>query len=509
MSELLPGLGAGAEAPQAPIRDATVVLLVRGRGAAREVFWVERGHGLRHFAGYRAFPGGKVDRADAEVAVAGHTGRDAARRVSAARELFEEAGVLLVEGAAQVPLAQRKAWRQALLDDQLTFAQVLAQAGKPLDASLLVPAGRWLTPPFLPVRFDAWLFWVDLPAGQDAEVWPGELASGEWITPAAALARWARGETLLHPPSWNAMDALGRHADVQAALQQLREPEGCVDFVSDRIAFQQGVRLVPLRTPTLPPATHTNTYILGDGELLVVDPGSPFPDEQARLAGHLERLTAQGCTPRAIFLTHHHGDHLGGVAALQARFGLPLWAHADTAKHTEGWRTGRDRLLVEGEQLVLRGQPDQAWTVLHTPGHARGHLCLLDGRSRALVCGDMVAGNSTIVIDPPEGHLGDYLASLRRLRDLGVGTLYQSHGAPIAEGPQKLQGYLDHRQARLDAIAAALAAGPLSVAEVVAQVYADTPLFLHPIAERSALASLEHLVETGAAALEGDRYRRA
>jgi glyoxylase-like metal-dependent hydrolase (beta-lactamase superfamily II) len=148
-------------------------------------------------------------------------------------------------------------------------------------------------------------------------------------------------------------------------------------------------------------------------------------------------------------------------------------------------------------------------TVLHTPGHASGHVCLHHGRSRAVLCGDMVANGSTIIVDPPEGDMRQYLASLERLKALPAGTIYPAHGAAMAEGQAKLDEYLSHRKLRIDALEAALEEGPLTAAELVSRVYTDVPEAIWPIAERSALASLGYLVEAGRVVEQGARFARA
>jgi glyoxylase-like metal-dependent hydrolase (beta-lactamase superfamily II) len=119
----------------------------------------------------------------------------------------------------------------------------------------------------------------------------------------------------------------------------------------------------------------------------------------------------------------------------------------------------------------------------------------------------MVANGSTIIVDPPEGNMGQYLDGLERLKSLPAGTLYPAHGAPMAEGPAKLDEYLAHRRVRISALELALQSGPQTVGELVPQVYADVPEAIWPIAERSALASLGYLVEQGRAAQEGERFR--
>lgn len=503
MSEALPGMPPPPEAT--PARDATAVILLRQTGAGPEVFWVQRGKALTFFAGFRAFPGGRVDPADGQVAVAGSSADEARLLACAVRELFEEAGVLLVRGGRTLEATERADWRARLLKGEATLAGLLGATGAAIDSDRLIPCGRWVTPTFLPLRYDARNYLVDLRPGEHAEVWPGELASGEWVRPQDALARWAAGETLLHPPNLNALRSVAGARSREELLERLRHPAHVRDFITDRVEFQQGIRLFALRTPTLPPATHTNCYLVGNGELLVVDPGASDPAEQRRLVDHLRALASEGMRPGAVLLTHHHGDHIGAVEPLRRELGLPVWCHAETAS-----RLGHaDRLLEDGEVLRLDGDPPMELEVLHTPGHARGHVCLLHRRSRAVLCGDLVANGSTIIVDPPEGNMRRYLESLERLKALPAGTLYPAHGAAMAHGRAKLDEYLAHRHLRIQAIDEELGRGPRTVREVVEAVYLDVDPSIWPIAERSALASLEWLVEEGRAVPDGERFRRA
>lgn len=252
-------------------------------------------------------------------------------------------------------------------------------------------------------------------------------------------------------------------------------------------------------SPTLPPATTTNCWLLGRGAVLAVDPAGVHAASRAGLAGAIGDRRVQ-----AIVLTHHHPDHIGGVADLRDRTGAPVWAHAHTAACVP---FPVDRHLAESDLLETDAG---TWTALHTPGHARGHLCLLGPDGGSIVAGDMVAGEGTIVLDPPEGELGPYLASLARLAALRPARLLPAHGDPIEPAVPLLEHYIAHRQARTAQILTALrATGPVSPGALVPEIYPDLPAPFHPVAARQVRCHLLWLVSQGAAHADPDTDRFA
>jgi glyoxylase-like metal-dependent hydrolase (beta-lactamase superfamily II) len=255
------------------------------------------------------------------------------------------------------------------------------------------------------------------------------------------------------------------------------------------------VSVVAVRTPTLPPATHTNCVLLRDdsGRLVVIDPATPYPEEEAALA----QAIADTGTPEAIWLTHHHRDHVGAAMALSARFAVPILAHRETRLLlSEVVRVDTD--IAAGQHLGVGG--GAPWVrAIYTPGHAPGHLCYFEERSRTLVAGDMVAGIGTIIIDPPEGDMALYLRSLEALRTIGARRLIPAHGPATPRVDQKLAGYIAHRLEREKRVVDALrAAGqPRAIVDLIPSVYADVPPMLYPLAARSLEAHLEKLVAEG------------
>lgn len=473
--------------PPPPLQLAGFALVFRPTPVGVQLCWVkDLGAGGTFFS----LPGGAVEPVDRSVAVQGVSGDEAAQRSAAARSLFARTSLLVGAGAESLTASRRFELRGALVSGALSWTEALAEAGVSLAADDLRPAGRWVSAAFMPVRFDASVYLLEAPAS--AELQTGD--DGAWTAPADALALWQRGAALLLPMTLHALKTMAQFRSVDQTRAELATPPFCPGFIPTRLEIQEGVRVFPLETATLPPASHTNAYLLGNEELLIVDPGSADVRQYSKLLSLIASLRGEGKRPKAIFLTHHHGDHVGGARAVKDRLGVPLWCHALTADRLP---FPVDRRLEDGESIRLEGRPTQQWTVLHTPGHARGHLTLVDERSRAAVVGDMVASVGSIVIDPPEGEMAEYLKQLARLRDLPVATLYPAHGMPVADGPQKLQEYLDHRAAREARVLGALGPEPSSLTEVVQRAYSDTPAFLLPVAERSALATLEKLIGEG------------
>jgi glyoxylase-like metal-dependent hydrolase (beta-lactamase superfamily II) len=384
--------------------------------------------------------------------------------------------------------------RRRLVDDAAAFGELLAEHALEVDAALLEPAGRWVTPPFSPRRFDTWFFTARLPEGQDVELWEGELDHGEWLRPAEAIAKWESGTLLVAPPILHAMRVLaGGTADLEARFASIPEARG---GHIRRIEFRPGILLFPVRTPTKPPATHTNCYVVGGRELVVIDPASPYEEEQAALDELLDTLAGEGRRVREIIATHLHPDHVGGIEHLRTRLGVPVAAHPITARALEG-RVRVDRFIEDGERIALEGPPDITLRAVHTPGHARGHLCFFEERNRALVTGDLIVGLGTVLIDPPEGNMVDYLASLAKVRALEPTVIFGAHGPAVGAPIAKIDEYVAHRLEREAEVAAAVAAGASTPEEIVAAVYTDLADALRPLAERSVVAHLEKLEADG------------
>jgi len=504
---MLAARGGEEPLPEKPPRASAAVVPWRRRGADRdglEVYWVRRSPKLAFMGGWHAFPGGALAKGDAALPVAGKVSGLPANDdlpglvAGALRELFEETGLLLSGGLEAEPEALERARRRLLAEPQ-SFPGLLAELELGLDASRLSYAGRWLTPPLAPLRFDNRFFLLEWPERRDPQpsIDRGELDEGEWIAPREALRRCAAGETLAAPPILHLLRVLAEDGP-EGGQARLRDPWEAWLGSFLRIEFRPGTLLFPLRTYTLPPAGTTNCYLVGCGDAVLVDPGSPHAEENERLLAALDEARSRlGRQPVEIWLTHHHPDHVGGVEALRRALDLPVRAHPHTAARLAERGIAVDGELTEGSEISLAGDPPLALRVLHTPGHARGHLAFHDAEHGTLVAGDLVAGMGTVVIDPPEGDMDDYLASLARLRDLPLRTLFPAHGPAIGDPPHKLQEYLDHRAWREGRVLEAWRAGLRTPAEILPVVYDDAAPAALPLAERQVVAHLERLERMG------------
>ena len=227
----------------------------------------------------------------------------------------------------------------------------------------------------------------------------------------------------------------------------------------------------------------TNTWIVGADPSIVIDPGPAIDahlDEVARTAGRVA----------AVLVTHDHEDHAPGAVAFGEQVGAPVYAFR--LPGTEHLRDG---------QTIASGALEV--TAVATPGHSSDHMAFFVPSELALFTGDAVVGRGTSFIDPPDGDLAQYLRSLHRMQELHPRTIYPGHGPVVFDARAKLAEYVAHREEREQQIVAALADGPMTVAELVAAIYADYPPEVLPLAARTVHAHLSKLEGEGRAERKG------
>jgi glyoxylase-like metal-dependent hydrolase (beta-lactamase superfamily II) len=209
----------------------------------------------------------------------------------------------------------------------------------------------------------------------------------------------------------------------------------------------------------------TNTYLVGGRRLFIIDPGpaSEIHLENIRAALHTLQAEAQ-----AIILTHHHADHAGGANQLAHYLNVPIFSFDQPFNHG-------DTLPLDDLSLSSFILHPSSLTILHTPGHIHAHICLWLAGQRLLFAGDLVAGQGTILVIPPDGDMAAYLDSLRAMLTLAPAVILPGHGPVIEDAPALLQQYLDHRLQREQQVLALQAQGYTTAADIAAQIYADRP----------------------------------
>jgi glyoxylase-like metal-dependent hydrolase (beta-lactamase superfamily II)/8-oxo-dGTP pyrophosphatase MutT (NUDIX family) len=496
MSEHVEGIGGSSPRP------AATLVIVRDGPTGLEVLLTIRPRHLRFMAGAAVFPGGAVAPADLDERwdrVSVLSARDArsaldiddervalAVYVCALRESFEEVGFDL--GLSDSP-TRREADRPDLWLDWFL------DSGTSLPTERLAPAGRWITPAGAPVRFDAWFFLAQAPAGWEPVPDPSEVERCLWITPAAALDQLGRGELAMAPPTIEMVQRLAGYDNADDALRRLQEDRltGAGRVISVRLSPVVHIVLAP--NPSLMTGPGTNSYVVGTGPTFVIDPGvddEEYLDELAKVAGDVSQ----------ILITHRHPDHVGGALALSQRTGAPVRAFGrEPAGSAEVVPLSDDEVVGSGG-VELRA--------LHTPGHASDHLCFfLPGTPNCLFSGDNILGEGTSVIAPPDGDMGAFLRSLDRIADLDAERIYPGHFRPLDGGRAVIEQLISHRAERGEAILGSLTSGPRTLAEIVEEVYVDTPPALHPVAEMSVLAHLEMFRASDLVEVADGRWRRA
>ncbi len=533
------------------MRYAASMLVLRDGPAGMEILMMRRPQrDDDRSAGAFVFPGGVLDPQDTALhpLCAGLDDAAASARLQveangldyylcAVREAFEEANLLFAYDAsgALVRLDDlgneiRQQLREAAAYGGKGVAHVCEMLGLTLAVDQLAYCAYWLTPPGLPKRFDTRFFMAVLPPGQTAIHDGVEAVEHRWMRPAdvidpankLTLVNATRKilQSIAHFPTAQAcFDHAQQQRSIALVMPRLADgPKGQRPVMPEEAPYAEIARIDPdgagharyalepglavrlsdriwrvtANNGNVMTGPGTNTYFVAgaDNQWAVIDPG---PDD----AAHFDAVMAAAPGPvKWILVTHTHLDHSPGSVRMREATSAPVWGRVTTVTDRQDQTFRPDHMPEHGDRIVLG--PQTTLRVIHTPGHASNHLCFLLEEEKTLFTGDHVMQGSSVVINPPDGDMRAYLASLQALLDEELDWIAPGHGFLMPRPHDAIRLLVRHRQQREAKVMNALRAlAPADIATLLASVYDDVPERMHPVAQRSLLAHLRKLEDDG------------
>ena len=439
-----------------------------------EILLCHRVSEVPSFPDFWAFPGGGISRVDRKVAESNPSWfserEDREWLIALLREMLEEVGVAPDGNGefvnVEVEIIDRvnedkSEWSKLVFENKLSIDN--------FNPSLIT---QRTTPPVAPIRHRNRFYHVATGDNSIEPKFPSgrtEFDEFQWWKPNELLDAWLSHEVKLPPPQVTLIRGI-----VELGFSELAKnpPSGY-----HRIEYANGVELVPIPTDTLPPATHTDCYVLGHpgGSRILVDPAARSIEALEILRNKVAEIEESGSKIIATVFTHKHPDHIGDLGKISKIYRAPIFASEETLSDfptNTPWF--RRRTLSEGDIIKI---DDEKWSVIETHGHCRGHICLVG--EAGIVSGDNAVLFGTILVPSSDGNMNEYLAGLERLRDLDPSLLFPGHGPMVANPRRLLTRYLNHRKERhlrvLNAVKVMEDYGGGSLEAITREAYANTP----------------------------------
>lgn len=502
MDELPEGLSLPNAEPLPP-RPSASVMLSRTSVSGHEILMGHRISELPAFPDLWSFPGGGVSRVDKKAAEAhpewlSERGGDRLAAFTLLREMVEEVGISPDGEGGFIEVEQdvrdnvcsdKSAWMEEVESGRISIAG--------FDCQVITER---TTPPQSPVRFHNLFFHVPIGDSKVSPTFPpgrSEFDEFRWWLPEELISSWENNELRLPPPIVTIIRDLIQGMDSGNDLLQ-----ACDSLSSDppsglhRYEYGPGVECVLIPTATIPPATHTNCYVLGErgGQRVIVDPAIRDAEGAGFLFNKVQEINNDGSTIIATIFTHRHKDHLGDIGMISKIYDAPIWGSAETLAAIPEASEGR--VLTEGDIVEIDGPNGlKKWEIIETPGHCPGQLCLVG--APGVVSADNCTSVGTILVPSNDGDMVAYISGLERIRGMDPKVLFPGHG-PLVPNPKRLlTQYIEHRKNRHQRVLDAVISGCRILADIAHAAYEDTPDAHPALAEDQALSHLNSLLESG------------
>ncbi len=504
----------GMELPTASVaipRPSASLIVSRTDGKNGEILLCHRVSEVPSFPDFWAFPGGGVSRTDKKVAEENPDwlarAHDRVSSITLLRELVEEVGfspdgsgsLELVDEEIQEKICNNKEeWEKFVKEGRLKIESFNSQ----------IIAVRTM-PPFAPVRFTNTFHHLSI---KDSKIEPrfpkgmSEFDEYKWWKPEILLQSWLNHEVRLPPPQVTLVRdicrAMKKNVDLLSAFDELAKRPSKGYHI---LEFAPGVECIPIPTQTLPPATHTNCYVLGvaGGDRVIIDPAAKSDEALEILSKKINEIKSTGSEIRATIFTHKHQDHIGDLEKIKDLYQAPIWASKETLETLE--KSENYRVLGENDSFTLNGNESSiSWSVIETPGHCPGHICLVG--DAGIVSGDNVTVIGTILVPSSDGDMNKYLEGLERIKRLNPPLLFPSHG-PFSANPEKLLSrYIKHRSKRHKLVLDAVKNNFKDLEEIAKKSYEDTPGAHPELLVNQTLSHLKGHIKSGKIKFEEGEY---
>ena len=473
----------GVELPLASVaipRPSASLIISRNNSGKEEILLCHRVSEVPAFPDFWAFPGGGVSRVDRQVAEENpdwlsHT-EDPVSTITLLRELVEEVG-FAPDGEGSLELVDENI-QNSICEDKNAWSSFVKQNLLKIENFNSQIVAERTMPPLAPVRFTNTFHHLSIGDSKIEPRFPrglSEFDEYKWWQPEELLNCWLKHEVRLPPPqvtlTRDIVRAINTRGNLISAFERLSENPSKGYHI---LEFAPGVECLPLPTQTLPPATHTNCYVLGvsGGERIIVDPAAKSKDALDILRNKVREIESTGSEIIATIFTHKHPDHIGDLENISKIYQAPIWTSKETFKIIP--KCESDRILKEGDDFKLTGKGESvSWSIIETHGHCPGHICLVG--DAGIISGDNVTVIGTILVPSSDGDMNQYLEGLERIKNLNPPLLFPGHG-PFSANPQRLLNrYITHINERHMLVYNAVKNNNKELESIAKKSYEDTP----------------------------------